>query len=129
MLAWMEKNKQATSVPRIRKKFFELGKGRMSGLEYNKMKEYANQLIDDKITHSNGKTEFIVPGWLTGSWWNGTPLQILYDKVFVNDNKTCALWYGILMYEIMIERPELWYATKTVFNGRDFEQAVYWHNE
>jgi hypothetical protein len=128
MLRWIDNDKEIVDIPRKRQFFYKKGRSKIDDSEFSSMKEYANKLIDNEISVNNSKTEFIVPGWLAGAPWTNTPLQILFDKVFIGDDIKCGLWYGLLIYETIIERPELWYCTKTTFQGRDFDQAVYWHN-
>lgn len=131
MLRWIDSNHNVANIPQMHRNFFDNGRKKMSDSEYKEIKKYINNLIDTISQNRNGKTEFIVPGWIVGKTWTNTPLQILYDKIFIRDDESCALWYGLLMYETIIERPELWYCIKTKFNGRDFDQAIYWqqHNE
>lgn len=127
MLEWFENGSQIFEIPLRRREFFNNGKKNLSLKELEDLKNYVNEIIDKVLISKSADNKFFVPGWeATGSWEN-TPLQIIWEKVYKHDHEYCALWYGLLVMEVLIERGEDWKAIKTNYN-KDFEQMTYWTN-
>ena len=122
MLYWMDKEKEITEIGNIHKSLYDMGEARLSAEDMREIEDYINTLIDESISKGN---DTYVPGWKAPGSWAGTPLQKIYDIAFPGDEKSCALWYGLVSMQMIIERNEQWLATKTNFN-RDFDQTVYW---
>ncbi len=128
MLEWFENGSQIFEMPHTRQKFFNYGKKNLSQDEFENIKSYVNKIIDKVLISKSDDNKFFVPGWeATGSWEN-TPLQTIWEKVYKYDRESCALWYGLLVMEVLIERSEDWKAIKTNYN-KDFEQMTYWTND
>jgi len=125
MLYWLDNGREVTEVWSIHKKFFDKGITCLSREELNDIEDYINMLIDESIEHGN---DTYVPGWKAPGSWAGTSLQKIYDVVFPGDEKSCALWYGLITMKVIIDREEMWFATKTNFN-RDIDQMVYWRRD
>ena len=123
MLFWMDNGNEVTEIWSKHKKFYALGKSRISDKELQEIKDFINAEIDKVL--DNDKEKAFVPGWHARKDWNCTPLQVIYDKAFLNDATSCALWYGLACMEVIIDRPEEWFALKSNFN-REFDQTVYW---
>lgn len=49
---------------------------------------------------------------------------MIWDKIFPGDETLCALWYGLVYMQVLIDRDDEWVAMKTNFN-REFDQMVY----
>ena len=112
-----------TELPRDRRRFFEDGLTRITGTDYAEMENCINHMVDrDYETSKDGS--ITVPGWNAPGSWEDTPIQIIWDKSFTGDIKLCALWYGLLYMQVLIDRDDEWIATKSNFN-RDFDQMVY----
>lgn len=127
MLEWFENGSQIFEIPHRRQDFFNNGKKNLSSKEFEDLKNYVNEIIDKFLISKSADNKFFVPGWeATGSWEN-TPLQTIWEKVYKHDHEYCALWYGLLVMEVLIERGEVWKAIKTNYN-KDFEQMTYWTN-
>lgn len=115
--------KNVEVLPKSRKKFFENGLSKITQDEYVRMEDYINQLIDDNCKSHDGST-LSVPGWNAPGSWEGKPIQIIWDKIFPGDNEHCAFWYGLLYMQIIIDRDDEWFATKSNFE-REFDQMIY----
>ena len=127
MLFWMETGSQVTDIGRNRRSFFSKGENRLLPAEIESIKEFINSEIDKSLSNNESPDSIAyVPGWHSPSDWSGIPLQAIYDKAYPGDAESSALWYGLITMQVMIERPEIWYSTKTQFNGREIEQTVYW---
>ena len=100
-----------TQLPKTRRGFFNEGLAKI------------NRMIDRDYAKSNDGA-ITVPGWNATGSWEGTEIQMIWDKIFTGDEKLCALWYGLLYMQVLIDRDDEWIATKSNFN-RDFDQMVY----
>ncbi len=125
MLKWFETGKELTDIGSTRKKFFENGLKNLSESEITDIKVYISDDVDSVL--SSGK-ELYVPGHHAPKDWNGTSLQIIYDKAYPNDASSSALFYGLVCMLVLIERDDSWFAMKSNFN-RDFDQMTYWLNK
>lgn len=125
MLIWSDSKKEITEIPKTRKKFYQNGKSKLTDEEYQKLKDYVNVLIDNTLEKESKDNRYFVPGWQAPGSWVGTPLNIIWEKIFPGDTNSCALWYGLLVMKVLIDKDEYWYATKTNYN-RDFDQMSYW---
>ena len=125
MLRWIDGGEMVEAIPRARTKFYERGKQKLSFEEFRGLTEYVNDLLDGVMVKSEGAKHFFVPGWQAPGSWEHTPLDIVWEKVYPGNKVDCALWYGLLVMETIIDRPELWFAVKSNFS-RDFDQTVYW---
>ena len=122
MLFWMDNGEQVYEIGKTRQSFFEIAKSRLSPDEFDSIVKYIDEIID-KIVNEGGRS--FVPGQSISADWSGTPLQVVYDKACNMDSDLSALWVGLIAMQVVIDRPEMWYATKTEFKGRDFEQMIY----
>lgn len=127
MLEWFENGSQIFGIPHKRQEFFNNGKKNLTSKEFEDLKNYVNEIIDKVLISKSTDNKFFVPGWEAAGSWENTPLQTIWEKVCFHDSKSCALWYGLLVMEVLIDRNEDWKAIKTNYN-RDFEQMTYWTN-
>lgn len=125
MLYWFDSDCEVKDIPHSRKSFYEKGKNNLTIYEYNNLKAYINELIDCLTVKNESEDKFLVPGWQVPGTWKYIPLDIIWEKVYNGSKENCALWYGLLVMETIIERDEKWMAIKTNFS-REFDQTVYW---
>ena len=131
MLFWVETGTEMTTFHGNKKSFLELGKRRLSQEELIAVEEFINEEIDKCLCGpktAEGK-HFYNPGWKAPKDWTPTPLQPIFEKACGHDALLAAFWYGLITMDVIISRGERWLATKTTFQGRNFDQAVYWTEE
>jgi hypothetical protein len=73
---------------------------RMSGPEIAAIKGRLNDMIDD--------TEIQTAGWMPGKDWSGTPFQVIYEKAARFNEDVAARCFGLMVWEVFMERPERW---------------------
>lgn len=130
MLCWMENGQEVTEITGKHKEFFETGEQRLSAEELENIKRFINDAIDKSLEESaNAGDRVYVPGWRTQKDWTGTPLQAIFEKAYPDSFEMSAFWYGLITMQVIIDRPETWLAMKTKFDGRKFEQMIYWLKE
>ena len=116
-------NNPITQLPRDRRRFFKDGRAKINDADYEELENCINHMVDWDYAKSKDGS-ITVPGWNAYGSWEGTPIQIIWDKIFTGDPTLCALWYGLLYMQVLIDRDDEWFATKSNFN-RDFDQMVY----
>jgi len=87
------------------KKFFDVIKSNISSEAYTKMVRELNELIDQKIE----QREIVVAGFLPGSNWSGTAWEPIYLNGCKYDEECSAKFFGLLVCQVLIDRPETWY--------------------
>lgn len=122
MLYNFETFSQVTAVTKKFKVFFEKHKEHLSDEDLNAISDYINELIDNSGERFN-------PGWEAPKSWEGTPLQIIYEKACDKNEEESAYLYGLLVKEVFIERDDEWYVISQQERGRDFEQNSYFRKK
>lgn len=79
---------------------FSVWRGRLSDLEYQTIVEELNRRIEG--------TEIQTSSWIPGSDWTGTVFDPIYRKACLNDIIDSGLCFGLIVWVVMMERPETW---------------------
>ena len=122
MLYWIDNNREVKEIPKTRKGFFYQRYNRLSESEIELIKDYINSLIDSVI--ENNKFVF-VPGQHVPKTWENTPLDVIWAKACNKDTTASALWFGLITMQIIIDRDEIWRATKINYNNNDIARTTY----
>lgn len=112
-----------TQLPKTRRRFFSEGRAKIDDADYAALEEFINRMIDRDYAKSKDGA-ITVPGWNAPGSWEGTAIQMIWDKIFPGKETLCALWYGLIYMQVLIDRDDEWIAMKTNFN-REFDQMVY----
>ncbi len=116
-------SKPITQLPKSRRSFFEQGRAKINDEDFAALENCINRMIDRDYAKSKDGA-ITVPGWNAAGCWEGTAIQMIWDKIFPGDETLCALWYGLAYMQVLIDRDDDWIAMKTNFN-REFDQMVY----
>jgi hypothetical protein len=73
---------------------------RMTPDEIRAIKGALNDMIDGDDIHT--------AGWMPGSDWTGTPFQAIYEKAAWKSYSGAARCFGLMVWEVFMERPEKW---------------------
>jgi hypothetical protein len=79
---------------------FNTWKKRLSAIEYDRIVEEINKKIEGN--------EINVAGWLPGPDWSGTPFYPIYINACKQNYEHSAMFFGLLVWEAMMNRPEKW---------------------
>jgi len=90
---------------------------RLTAREIHAMKAWLNKKIDDGDIHT--------AGWMPGHDWGGTPFQPLYEKGARRDYDVSAKMFGLLVWEVFMERPERWGSGRFERDGKDIGSRTY----
>lgn len=116
-------SKPITQLHKSRRSFFEQGRAKINDEDFATLENCINRMIDRDYAKSKDGA-ITVPGWNAAGSWEGTAIQMIWDKIFPGDETLCALWYGLVYMQVLIDRDDEWIAMKTKFN-REFDQMVY----
>ncbi len=98
---------------------FDLLRARLPGADFDAMVARVNELIDA----SGG--EVATAGWLPGSDWTGTPFEPIYTVAARQDYVRSAMFFGQLVWYVVMHRPEPWASGRYQVDGRDISSRTY----
>ena len=96
---------------------FKLFMGRLSADEIASAKARLNEMIDG--------TEIQTAGWMPGGDWTGTPFQPIYEKAARFNEDTAARCFGLLVWQVFMERPEKWASGRFEKDGEPIGSRTY----
>ncbi len=117
MLIDIETGRTIEEVPFRRD--FEVLRNRLSGADFEAMVTRINDLID-----ASG-AEIATAGWLPGSDWTGTPFEPIYTIAARQDYQRSALFFGRLVWYVVMMRAETWGSGRYQVDGRDIGSRTY----
>lgn len=115
MLIDVDSGKVMTNVPYAAD--YRRVMGRLDPAEISAMKDELNRKIDANDIHT--------AGWMPGSNWSSTPFQPLYAKGAGGSYEVAAKMFGLLVWEVFMERPERWGSGRFERDGRDIGSRTY----
>lgn len=81
------------------KRDYDMWRARLPDSDYNAIVDELNNRIDGNDIHT--------AGWMPGHDWTGTVFEPLYHACGRNI-ETAALFFGLIVYKVMMERPDYW---------------------
>ncbi len=115
MLFDMMNGKKIKSVPYERD--YRQWLSRMSHAEIDQIKERLNGMVDG--------TEIQTAGWMPGADWNDTPFQPIYEKAARCNIELAAKCFGLMVWEMFLERPEKWTSGRFEKDGEPIGSRTY----
>lgn len=114
MLYDISKDKVIDRIPHQSK--YSFWKSRLSNEDYEKIFEELNNRIDEDEVHTSS--------WIPGSDWSESvfnPIYITCD----NNEDDAAKFFGLILWEVMLNRPEVWSFGRYNLNGIPIEGLTY----
>lgn len=90
---------------------------RMTPAEIDAIRASLNALIDGDRIHT--------AGWMPGSDWGDTPYQPIFEKAANRDYTLSAKCFGLMVYEVFMQRPEKWTSGRFEKNGEAIGSRTY----
>ncbi|MCB8838386.1 hypothetical protein [Aurantimonas sp. VKM B-3413] len=115
MLVDMMSGKAITEVPFGKE--YRKWMARLTPAEVAAIKAELNAKIDG--------TEIQTAGWMPGSDWRPTPFQAIYEKAARQNSDIAARCFGLMVWEIFMERPEKWTSGRFENNGEPIGSRTY----
>jgi len=83
--------------------------------------EAIKQEINRRIDASDKEVQ--VAAWIPGRYWEGTQFMPLY-RVF-QDEDYAGMMFGLIVWAVMMERPDYWSFGRYPVNGREVQSMQY----
>jgi len=93
----------------------------LNPIELQAAKAALNMKIEGSEVHT--------AGWMPGADWTGTVFQPIYDKAAHKDFNLAAKIFGLLVFQVFIERPETWYFLRAEKDGETLQSLTYFRPE
>ncbi len=98
MLYSLDRLQLVKSVPHERE--FRIWTSRLSAAEMKAIKDELNRRVDGGEIHTSS--------WIPGSNWGGTAYQPIWEKACMKNVEAAAKCFGLILWQVMMERPEMW---------------------
>ncbi len=93
---------------------------RLAGEEISAIKAKLNEMIDGDEIHT--------AGWMPGDDWRNTPFQPIYEKAARGSFESAAKCFGLMVWEIFMERPETWTSGRFEKDGEPIGSRTYFRS-
>jgi hypothetical protein len=119
MLVEMMSGKEVTKVPfeRDYREFMS----RLSASEITSIKSALNKMIDGDEIHT--------AGWMPGADWTGTSFEPIYFKAARQSYEGSARCFGLMVWEVFMERPEKWTSGRFEKDGEEIGSRTYFRTD
>lgn len=114
---------EITDIPARRRSDFRIWRGRLSDADYQAVVEEINRRID-----ANGGRDVVVSSFLPGNDWTGTPFEPLYHACH-EDIQASGWFFGLIMWQTIIDRDDVWYFMKTEMPDREILGITYFRSQ
>lgn len=88
---------------------YEVWKSRLTPKQFQAIVEELNSRVDGSKVHTSS--------WMPGPDWSHTVFQPIYEQACGRDNQSAAMCFGLILWEVMMNRPETWYFCKDPESG------------
>lgn len=115
MLFDLMSEKQFTEVPYGEE--YRRMMSRMTADEILTIKSALNKMIEG--------TEIQTSSWMPGANWIGTPFEPIYTKAANHNFDLSAKCFGLMVWEVFMERPEKWRSGRFEKDGKPISGRTY----
>jgi hypothetical protein len=119
MLVDMMNGKEILKIPFERE--YRDFMSRMSDADINAIKARLNEMIDGDEIHT--------AGWMPGSDWTGTVFEPIYFKAARQSYAGSARCFGLMVWEVFMERPETWTSGRFEKDGEEIGSRTYFRTD
>jgi len=100
---------------------YEIWRRRLSQEEFEAIVRELNIRINTDEVHT--------AGWIPGSDWEGTPFYPIYEKACLGDVEASGMCFGLIMWEVMMNRSEAWAFGRYEKDGIPIQSLTYFRIE
>jgi hypothetical protein len=93
---------------------------RMSDEEIAAIRAALNEMIEG--------TEIQTAGWMPGHNWQGTVFFPIYEKAARRDYYAAAKCFGLMVWEVFMNRPEEWFSGRFEKSGEPIGSRTYFRS-
>jgi hypothetical protein len=99
--------------------FYDPCRARLTREQFQTMYDALFQRIDPTAQ------EVYTSSWIPGRNWEGTPFQPIFDAACGMSVEAAAKFFGILLWQVVIDRPEAWGFGRYEKDGTPIEGMTY----
>jgi hypothetical protein len=122
MLKWFDSDDFITDIPQKYKATYELCISRMSAEERDAIDAELTRLIENSIAEGSN---IVTSSWIPGRRWQNTVYMPIYEKAARGNEELAAKIFGLILYELIINRPESWYCGRFEKDGIPIKGITY----
>jgi hypothetical protein len=115
MLYSIDTKQYITDIPH--KRFYDACRNRLFDEEY--------QAIYDELNRRVGTEQIHTSSWIPGANWIGTVFQPIYERACHQDAVAAAQFFGLVLWKVMLDRPEAWAFGRYEKNNVPIEGLTY----
>ena len=108
-------DREIRSLPKSRLAAYRGWRSRVPDADYDRIVAELNSRIEG--------TRIQTSSWMPGANWEGTPFHPIYAAV--QDYELAAWFFGLIVWQVFIDRPERWYFVKPLTDGEDVRGTTY----
>jgi len=115
MLYSLDRMEEVKSIPHEQE--FKVWISRLSPRDMKAIKDELNRRISKGEVHTSS--------WMPGHDWSGTPFLPIWDKACLRNVDAAAKCFGLILWQVMMERPEAWSFGRYALNNIKIEGMTY----
>jgi len=116
-------NRQITDIPHRRQREFRIWRDNLADTDYEKVVEAINEYVDAVPLDKPFVSSFI-----PGRNWAGTVYEPLYIACGQSEEQS-GWFFGLIVWQVMIDRPEAWMFKVSDKEGDDVLGTTYWRKD
>ncbi|MBI1248138.1 hypothetical protein GC197_09890 [bacterium] len=91
----------------------------------SRLDDPAFQTIYDNLFNLIDGNEIQTAGWIPGANWRGTDFWPIYDRACNRDVTASAKFFGLLVWQVVMDHPERWSFGRYEKDGVPIESMTY----
>lgn len=115
MLISVDTGRPVTTIPHLRD--YLAWRSRLTNAQYEAIVDELNGRVDGGEVHTSS--------WIPGADWRGTVFQPIYDDACNQNPKAAALFFGLVLWDVMMQREDCWAYGRFEKNGIPIEGLTY----
>jgi hypothetical protein len=119
MLYSIDSDEYITNIPH--KQDYDRWRSRLTEAEYEAIINELNSMIGDE--------EVKTSSWMPGNDWSGTVFDPIYSRACKCDESASAKFFGLLLWEVMLNHPSVWSFGRYEKDGIPIEGLTYFKIE
>ena len=95
-------------------------------------RRFMSRLTADEISAAKARLDDLIDGneiqtagWIPGKDWTDTPFQPIYEKAARYSQETAARCFGLMVWEVFMDRPEKWTSGRFEKDGEPIGSRTY----
>lgn len=96
---------------------YRVWRSRLSETQFQRIVTKLNSMIDSDEVHTSS--------WMPGSNWRGTVFEPIWNIACRGNDAAAALCFGLILWEVMMLRPDEWSFGRFEKNGTPIEGMTY----